>query len=270
MKKIIAMVLALVLVAGLSIGGTVAYLQSTDSQLNTMTLGNVQIQQIEQERNANGEIVDFTQNKPAFPVVGSDTNRSSYTINGHSCVLFDNNNVLDKIVSVKNTGLSEAYVRTLILFECPDFDPNNYVKFNRDGGGQTWGPFIEVTIGGVNYVCMYSTYTEAVQPGATTRPSLKQMELMPSTDNTYCAKFGGTWEIVALSQAVQTAGFPDAATALNTAFGEVDATSVTEWFKTIVPVVVTTGEELQDAIDSGAGNIKLGGDIELDGGITIG
>ena len=42
----------MVLVAALSIAGTVAYLQDDDSAVNVMTLGNVSIEQIEQERDA--------------------------------------------------------------------------------------------------------------------------------------------------------------------------------------------------------------------------
>ena len=43
--------------------------------------------------------------------------------------------------------------------------------------------------------------------------------------------FGNEYTILALSQAVQTDGFEDAETALDTAFGVVDATNCAEWFK---------------------------------------
>ena len=78
-KKMLLSVTALASVAALSIAGTVAYLQDTDSDVNVMTLGNVSIEQHEYERvvDANGNyatdtiddvtsyvLKDFTQAKP--------------------------------------------------------------------------------------------------------------------------------------------------------------------------------------------------------------
>ena len=60
-KKVLLSILSLALVAILSIGGTIAYLTSEDSDVNVMTMGNVKIEQIEQEWNEAGELVDFTQ-----------------------------------------------------------------------------------------------------------------------------------------------------------------------------------------------------------------
>ena len=56
-KKVIASVLAFAMVAAVSVGATVAYLQDDDSDVNVMTLGNVTIEQIEQERDENGNLV---------------------------------------------------------------------------------------------------------------------------------------------------------------------------------------------------------------------
>ena len=50
MKKIFLMGLSLVLVAVLAIGGTFAYLQDTDSDVNVMTLGKVDIELLEYQR----------------------------------------------------------------------------------------------------------------------------------------------------------------------------------------------------------------------------
>ena len=52
-KKYLLTGLSFVLVAAVAIGGTLAYLTSQDSDVNVMTLGNVDIEQIEQERDAN-------------------------------------------------------------------------------------------------------------------------------------------------------------------------------------------------------------------------
>ena len=69
LKKISISILSLALVAILSIGGTIAYLTSEDSDVNVMTMGNVKIEQIEQEWNEAGELVDFTQAKPLYPLM---------------------------------------------------------------------------------------------------------------------------------------------------------------------------------------------------------
>ena len=71
MKKIIALVLALVLTVAASVAGTVAYLQAEDSDVNVMTLGNVEIEQIEQQLSEDGtKLVPFKQAKPLYPYVG--------------------------------------------------------------------------------------------------------------------------------------------------------------------------------------------------------
>ena len=46
MKKFLTLLLTVALTATLAITGTVAYLTDTDQEVNVMTLGNVQIDQI--------------------------------------------------------------------------------------------------------------------------------------------------------------------------------------------------------------------------------
>ena len=48
MKKSVLMILSLVMVTVIALTGTVAYLSSTDEDVNVMTMGNVKIEQIEQ------------------------------------------------------------------------------------------------------------------------------------------------------------------------------------------------------------------------------
>lgn len=86
-----------------------------------------------------------------------------------------------------------------------------------------------VAIDGTNYSLAVVTYTDILKPGATTIPSLKQIYMDKTATNEYCAQFGGTYDILVYSQAVQTEGFdsiiegPHAA--LNEAFGEVTLTN---------------------------------------------
>lgn len=237
MKKIIAMALALVLVAGLSIGGTLAYLKDQDSDVNTMTMHNVHIEQVEQERNASGELTNFTQDKPAYPVVGPiEYADEKITINGGEYELFtpELKNVVDKIVTVKNTGTTDAYIRTIVAIEAPDGDPNDLIHININDGMEdkkvAHSPVGIVSIDGVKHYCAVFTYNEALAVNAVSAPSLLQVFLDSKADNDYCNQFGETWDIQVLSQGVQAAGFENASTALNTAFGEVTSANIQSWF----------------------------------------
>lgn len=55
-RKILAMVMALALTAALAVGGTLAYLTSTDEVKNTFTVGDVQIKLDEAKANADGTL----------------------------------------------------------------------------------------------------------------------------------------------------------------------------------------------------------------------
>ena len=50
MKKIISWLLVIAVTAALAVSGTMAYLTDTDEDVNVRTIGNVHIEQIEQER----------------------------------------------------------------------------------------------------------------------------------------------------------------------------------------------------------------------------
>jgi len=155
MKKIFALVACLSLVASLAVGGSIAYLMSTDSQVNVMTLGKVEIKQHEYERvldengnpvkgvegtdfkadydiNESYKLQKFTQAKPAYPAVYTNEKKTTawdefqQLWNGigapGSNDLFDDSmkNVIDKFVFVENTGKSDAYYRTLVAIEAPE------------------------------------------------------------------------------------------------------------------------------------------------------
>lgn len=238
-KKIISLCLVVCLLAT-AIGGTLAYFTDTEKATNTMTLGTVSIEQLEQQRGENG-LEDFTQNQTIYPAVGTIAwNDEKTTINGHQFNMFGDKlkNVVDKIVSVKNTGDNPAYVRTIIAIEDP-FTINAISINANDTNGvtQTNPKWITVEIGGTTYSVTAFTYNEALGKGQTTVPSLLQAYLKSVVTEEDCAALNGTWEILALSQAVQTAGWEAtegktvAQTALDTAFGEVNAANVAEWFK---------------------------------------
>ena len=164
-KKALLMSTSLVLTAVLAIGGTLAYLQDEDSDVNVMTLGNVEIDQIEYERVVeNGgwvsigetdkygytpdKLREFTQDKPLYPAVfadgaikwddrngsqnssGDGSHQQSWGQIGASGSnqLFDDSvkNVIDKFVFVKNTGKNNAYVRTWFAFEQGEISADDF------------------------------------------------------------------------------------------------------------------------------------------------
>lgn len=252
LKKTLLMVTAYALVAALAIGGTVAYLQDSDSDVNVMTLGNVSIEQIEQERDENGNLVPFSQAKPAYPAVGKIAWDDTFlNVNGTGYKVFDDGlkNVVDKIVTVNNTGKSDAYVRTIVAIEAPEGDPNDLIHFNwNDTGVELEGGFV-TKIDGVDYYIVSFVYTDALAAGTKSAPSLMQLFLDSKATNEDCAKFGPSWEILVKTQAVQAEGFADAKTALDTAFGTITAAGH-PWSNTVL--VQTNDEaELKNALTSG-------------------
>lgn len=98
-KKIVALIFAFALCITATFSATVAYLTDTDDDTNVFTVGNVEIEQ--NEKNRNGE--DFEDQK-IFPIVNDSTE------NGYHM----GNNYVDKIITVTNTGSEDAYVRTYI------------------------------------------------------------------------------------------------------------------------------------------------------------
>ena len=180
LNRKLVLLLTLVLSLALATGGTLAYLSDTDADVNTMTLGNVHIEQIEQERDENGDLTSFTQGQPAYPAVGEIVwDDEGVNVNGTEYQVFDENlrNVIDKIVTVKNTGKSPAYVRTIIAIEAPDGDPKDLIHVNFNPDGVTRTPWTPIEIDGVDYVLSVFTYTEPLLPGEISAPSLMQVFL---------------------------------------------------------------------------------------------
>lgn len=251
MKKFLLSALALVAVAALAITGTIAYLQWDDSDVNVMTLGNVKIEQHEYERvvDENGNFVmgvegedfeadygitesyklqPFTPDKPAYPavyqkgeVIWDDFQQLWNQVDAPgSNDIFDDSvkNVVDKFVFVKNTGKSDCYYRTFVAIECPEGLSDGVIHTNFNANSR----FEKNRLGffkddkGVQYLVYEMLYTEVLKPGEVSRPSLLQVFLDPNTTNEDCALFGDTWEIIAISQACQTAGFEGAADAVST------------------------------------------------------
>ena len=275
LKNILLSGLSLVLVAALAIGGTIAYLQDSDSDVNVMTLGNVSIEQIEQEWNADETALqDFTQAKPLYPYVGN-LGWENTTDNDGAYRRFTMNNVVDKYVSVKNTGKSDAYVRTIIALEMGDFSYDDLgniigVSINKYNGSEfqftgawDWTDNFEAKIDGKKYNIMVAVHKDAIEPGETTIPSLLQVYMNKDATNEDCEKIdgngNGTYDVLVFSQAVQVAGFADAETALNAGFGDITTTNH-PWADGVnVPVTVSSADDMYAALDAGEKDLVVVG-----------
>ncbi len=185
MKKIISLVLVLVL-ALTAIGGTLAYFTDTDNATNTLTVGGVQIDL--HEANADGAKDEAYQTWLGEQVLMPGTSKQ---------------NVLDKIVTVENTGASDAYVRVhvaipsaLVDQEYDSFNDVLHMNMSRasfaDGlwcwlpqytTGEGWigngaanKNVYKTTIDGEDYNVWIITYRTALAPNAiTSEPAIFQL-----------------------------------------------------------------------------------------------
>lgn len=202
MKKIIAIAMVVVLALTAVVGTTFAYFTDEDSDVNVMTVGNVQIEQNEQQRDENGALEEFEQNQDVKPVVGNTGAKKDLTIGDYTVKVRDDEmvkNYMDKIVTVTNTGANDAYVRTIIAFpEVDGFDttynaanqwlhwngvsdtdtnPKNGWMWGRDktewpGNTDNWDVVENVIIDGKTYDLYVATNKNIIKPGETTAPNL--------------------------------------------------------------------------------------------------
>ena len=314
LKGILLTGLSFVLVAAVAIGGTLAYLTSKDSDVNVMTLGDVSIEQHEYQRvvNADGTyatatidnqtsyvLEKFAQAKPLLPIVGDpslpgdnpeyagydDTVvRMSQVDSYGSAWVFAGKNAQDKLVTIENTGKTDAYVRTLIAYECGSIntvdDFNELIstaEFMTDPG-EVW---TKSTIGIIeidsnNYVVVEFIYNggkhlggvheKGVLPaGETSYPSLCQVYIKSTATNEDCEAIdgnkNGTYDILVLSQAVQADGFANANTALNKGFGVTNEQNAVAWFGGMEIPGVTVHEDVLYFTEGNVGTVSSrGGD----------
>lgn len=194
-RKILTLALSICMVAILAIGGSLAYLTDTDNDINTFTVGNVQIKQYEKDNKGNPYT---TETNKIFPIVddGKDENGS------HT-----GKNYVHKIVTVENTGTEAAYIRNFVAIPTVlDNGPETYNaalnilhwnaasandEFALANSGEInndwwWGknhsidypstndPWhgYQMTLNGVKYNVYIATHKTAVEPGKTTSPTL--------------------------------------------------------------------------------------------------
>ena len=248
-KKLLALVLVVALAATAVIGGTLAYFTDTDEAVNTFTVGGVKIELIEQQVNEDGDALEnFAQNQVLMPIVGSAQGEKDDF--GQPTA----ENYIDKMVTIKNTGKSDAYVRA--YFAIPSALDDGYDTFNaglnvlhfnfgNENGASTLGNqwewmhgnkwnYFETTIGGVAYNVYFADYYQPLAANETTEQFVSGVYLDASfdtKDGKYYA-FGKEINLSGLmvngelkvscpvkAVAVQADGFDTVAAAVDAAFG---------------------------------------------------
>lgn len=251
-KKLIAISLVVAMLAVAVIGGSLAYFTDTDEATNTFTAGGVKIDLIEQQVNKEGTALeDFAQNQVLMPIVGSAQGEKDKF--GQPVA----ENYIDKIVTIKNTGKSDAYVRAYFAIPA-DLDDGfeesfnasmNILHFNfgnKDGVSTynnqwLWGSvakpnhsgwnYFVATIDGVAYNVYFADYYKALPAGATTEQFISGVYLdshVDMKDGEYVdtrfpdadlSILEGTVSCPVKVVAVQADGFKTAAEAIDAAFG---------------------------------------------------
>ena len=249
-KKILSIALVVAMIAIIA-AGSFAYFTDKDNATNTFTAGGVKIDLIEQERDGKGGLQNFTQDQVLMPIVGSAQGEKDEQ--GQPVA----KNYIDKMVTIQNTGKSDAYVRA--YFAIPsDLDDGletfnagaNILHFNfgnvkNDAGvltstfGNQWNwmnesgtwKYFETTIGGVAYNVYYADYYQVLPAGRTTEQFVSGVYLDNHVDmengNYVDTRFSdadlsilkGTVSCPVYAVAVQADGFDSVEAAVTAAFG---------------------------------------------------
>ncbi len=247
-KRILFLCLAAVIGVMAMTGASLAYFTDTDEVTNTFTAKGVRIQLVERQRGEHG-LEAFRNGKALYPLVGSaEGEKDEYGLPVAG-------NYLDKIITVKNFK-ADAYVRVYIAIPAEldntadagqrilHFDSGSTFvaeggKADADAGNpdfeKNWGAetllTTDVPIGGVLYNIYYRTYRKALVQGEETGSAAYAGFYLDSgvnydADGGYYTCGGKKIEmdleniaIPVFALGVQAAGFADADTALNTAFG---------------------------------------------------
>ncbi len=167
-RKILLAAVAVICLSLLGVG-TLAYFTSDGTAHNVITTGGVDI-----------ELIETTDDGKPFPSEGV-----TGVMPGES---------VTKRVTVKNTGLSEAWVRVRADMEVKD----------SNGEVMTGEHPIELTGKDSKWVAKdgYYYYTEPVAPGAETKALLEEVTFLPQMGNPYQ---GSTLNIDIFAQATQVA-----------------------------------------------------------------
>ena len=231
--------------------------KGTDGNYTTITQDNV----------TSYKLGSFQQDKMLLPATEIDANGDPYNFGAGNwdattvrmtqvgsyggMQVFESPNALDKFVVVKNEGNTGAYVRTIVAIEAGSTDGS----LIRTSYHSTWEAHDRgvMSINDTNYKVLEYVYKGAdlgngsfrhqngvLSANEMTYPSLSQVYMVATATKEDATKLDGNnnskLDILVLSQAVQADGWETAngktvaQTALDTAFGEVNATNIKNWF----------------------------------------
>ena len=141
-KKILAVSLVVAMLALATLGSTLAWFTAEDSVDNKFTIGSVEINQLEKEHDAGGNLVDFTHNQPLVPIVNTADPAADESY-------------IEKIVTVENTGKNGAYIRTSIAVP---LQLKDYIHLDISDSAN-WEKVAEKTVGDL-FVYIYDYEVE--------------------------------------------------------------------------------------------------------------
>ena len=297
-KKSLLLVLSFALVAVVSVTSTLAYLSAQDNEANVFTAGKVDIELVEQQRNANGTALEeFKQGKELLPLVGSAQGAKD------KFGLPTAANFVDKIITVENTGKNDAWVRVLVGFPTAldaatadkmplHWNVGNYFHADgtyTDGSAEVaynWKagalPYV-VTVEGIEYNVYSFTYKTKLAAGeATVDPAIIGFYLDSRVNydadlGVYTIDYGtgpeeiknfdGNVVIPVVAQAVQYDGFEASADAAFEAAFPANADNVKAWLEgTKVEVAKPANGAVRPAgILAEGANVVINGVTVVDG-----
>lgn len=228
-KKVLTVALVVALIA-IMVSGTLAYFTDNDEVTNTFTIGSVKIEIWE---NGTATDEDVRQLGKLTPIVNTQNPAGDESY-------------IDKVVTVKNTGLNGAYIRTHIAIPTALV---GYLYLDLDENGWTRRADTTAKVDGVDYTVFTYDYNTEVASGNDTTNLLKGVYLGSDVDleedgnghlvfirrddngnkiataayvahtKTVNGYTTNTVNVLVASQAIQTEGFTDATTALDSGFG---------------------------------------------------
>lgn len=254
-KKILSICLVAVIAVMAITGASLAYLTDTDEAENTFVIGNVKIEQYEKDRNGN----DFVQDQKLLPIVNDSKDANGYHLGGNyidKIVTVKNTGseaayirthiafpaALDDGPMTYNASANVLHwngASANDTFGAANFGgtiENDWywgksVENDWPNNGGDWNCY-QTTIDDVLYNVYVVTHGTAVEAEATTAPSLFGVYLdagVNCDENGYFIMRNGArvdvdmsnTDVLVLSEAVQAAGWDNAFTALDQAFGAV-------------------------------------------------
>lgn len=170
-KKVLVICLVIALLAIAVVGGSLAWFSDEDQITNAFTVGSIKIEQNEKQHDEEtGELEDFEQDQTLLPVANTANPAAD-------------NNFIEKIVTVSNTGKNAAYIRTHIavptalvdILHLDLFTASKWAEDDVIGTGT-------VVVDEVEYTVFSYYYTEALEAGADTDVLLEGVWLDSAVD----------------------------------------------------------------------------------------